>query len=143
MTIKEVRAKLYGYRKAKSKLVKSRNELEEVESLLTSISLDYSNPRVKSSPTPDKLADHMDRLIRLAGRIKQDQEDAVNEMVEVEKLIQLIYIEDFQKVMVLRYIKCMDWEDVAKKMNYSISRVKQMESSGCQIIKQRLYTIIH
>ena len=138
MTIKEVREKLYGYRKAKSKLVKSRNELEEVESLLTSISLDYSNPRVKSSPTPDKLSDHMDRLIRLATKIKQDQEDAVNEMVEVEGLIKLVYIEDFQRVMVLRYINCLYWEDVAREMNYSIPRVKQMESRGCQMIKNRI-----
>ena len=138
MTIKEVRNKLYGYKKAKSKLIKSRRELEEVESLLTSISLDYSNPRVKSSPTPDKLSDHMDKLIRLATKIKQDQEDAVNEMVEVENLIQLVYIEDFQRVMVYRYINCMYWDEVAKEMKYSIPRVKQMESRGCQIIKQRI-----
>ena len=138
MTIKEIRNKLYGYKKAKNKLIRTRRELEEVEALLTSISLDYSNPRVKSSPTPDKLSNHMDKLIQIATRIKQDHEDAINEMVEVEDLIRLVYIEDFQRVLVLRYINCLYWEDVAKEMNYSIPRVKQMESRGCQIIKKRI-----
>ena len=138
MTREDVRERLYGYRRAKRKLTRTLRELEELETLMTSASLDYSTIKVKSSPEPDKIANRIDKLSNLISKVSREREDAINEMVIVENLISHVKDEDVKNVLVHRYIKCMQWIDVAKGVNFSIPRAKQLEAKGISLIRSNI-----
>ena len=138
MTREDVRNILYGYRRAKRKLTRTMRELEELETLMTSATMDYSSIKVKSSPEPDKIANKIDRLSYLVSKAESEKNDAINEMVAVESLISQVKDEDVKGVLVLRYVKCMYWDEVARAANFSTARVKQLEAKGISLIKSNI-----
>lgn len=56
-------------------------------------------------------------------KLKAEQADRIKQCQDIEKQIRKINDEKEQRVLELRYIKGMKWEDVAAIMNYSVKRI--------------------
>lgn len=138
MTRQEVRDELKKYKSAKTRYMRTKRELEELETLIESVSVDYSKPRVKSTPKNDNLANSVDRLYRLHRQITQDGNDAIDAMFYVRDLISKAGDEQQKEILYRRYVDLDFWEFIARDTNYSIARVHQIETKGLDAIKRIL-----
>lgn len=138
MTRQEVRDELKKYKSAKTRYMRTKRELEELETLIESVSVDYSKPRVKSTPKNDNLANSVDRLYRLHRQIVDDGNDAIDAIFYVTGLIDKVIDEKQKDILHRRYVDLDYWEGIARDTNYSIARVHQIETKGLDAIKRIL-----
>ena len=143
MTRAELREELKKYKSASQRYYRSKRELEELETWLESVSIDYTKAKVKSSPEPDNLAESIDKLNRLHKQVLEEGNDAIEQMFYVMDLID--HAEDGcqRDVLFMRYIELKYWEVIAWENHYSLARVHQIERKGLDAIIQRLHTITH
>ena len=120
MTTKEVKKKLWGYQKAKEEHKRLQRKIEEIETQIMSLSIDYSKDKVQATTdAQDKLANVMDRLSKL-------REDAINKaaeegekMLEVYNLIDSVSDPLQKNILQRKYIEGLTWEEVCYKIGYS------------------------
>ena len=149
MTRQELRDELKKYKEASKRYYRSKRELEELETLLESVSVDYTKAKVKSSPEPDTLANSIDKLARLHKQVLQEGNDAIEEMFNVRGLIDKSGNEIQRDILIRRYIdldrgiKLKGWEIIASETHFSIGRLHQIERKALDSIIKRLHTITH
>lgn len=143
MTREELRNELKKYKEASKKYNRSKRELEELETLLESVSVDYTKTKVKSSPEPDTLGNSIDKLSRLHHQIIEDGNDAIEQMFYVRSLIDKCEEGQQKEILFSRYLECKYWEVIAWENHYSLARVHQLERQGLDQIIKRLHTITH
>lgn len=126
MGTREVKKKLLGYQMAKEEYQRLVMKIEEIETHLTSLSIDYSKEKVLSSTDAQaKLAKAIDELIKLKEDALAKAAEESRKMVEVYAMIESIddtdsdFAEDQRKILHLRYIQGHEWEDVCKMVNLS------------------------
>lgn len=133
-----MRKELKKYKEAKSRYVRTRRELEELEAFLESVSVDYTKAKVKSSPEPDTLGNSIDRLNKLHKQIINDGNEAIDQMFYVRGLIDKVDNGTQKEILFMRYIEFKYWEVIAWENHYSIARVHQLERQGIDSIIKRL-----
>lgn len=143
MTRIECRSDLKRFEKAKARYLRTKRELEELENLLTSVTMDYTKAKVKSTPDNDKMAESVDKLNALHKRIIEQGNEAIEEMWRVKDMIDLVKNDGIHDILSRRYIQLQHWSDIAAETHYSISRLHQIDCKGIDMIIKRLYTIIH
>lgn len=138
MTRAELRDELKKYKEANKRYCRSKRELEELEALLESVSVDYSKTKVKSSPEADTLANSIDRLHRLHKQVLEDGNDAIEQIFYVRDLIDKAGGEIQKNILHERYIELKYWEVIAWENHYSLARVHQIERKGLDSIIKAL-----
>ena len=93
---------------------------EEIEPLRSAI--ESTTPKLSGMPRgsaeSDKLAEYMVRLETLLGKLYDTQVRYENEYYKMKEAIEAL--EPIQRrVMRMRYMQGLKWEDIAKKMHYS------------------------
>ena len=116
MKFEEMRKRLYSFRDARRDFERSKRELEEVETMIQGLSIDYSKPRVTSSQEPDSLAKAIDELIRIRNKCAAQGEEAVNCMKDVVGLIHSVKDVRGKEILSRRYISCQHWNTIAYEM---------------------------
>ena len=143
MTRAELRDELKKYKEANKRYYRSKRELEELETLLESVSVDYTKTKVKSSPEADTLANSIDRLHKLRKQVLDEGNDAIEQIFYVRDLIDKSSDELQKSILHERYIELKYWEVIAWENHYSIARVHQIERKALDSIIKRLHTITH
>lgn len=69
------------------------------------------------------LPEYMTIINEEIEKLKAEQTDRIKQCQDIEKQIRKINDEKEQRVLDLRYLKGMKWEDVAATMNYSVKRI--------------------
>lgn len=118
LTEAQVKEKLNKYRDSRERFNNARRRLEEIESMLTSISIDYSQDRVTSSPkTLDRIGDLIDKLSLLRSECMEEAWEAVRTMDEVTKLIKRVDDARLESILVKRYILCETWDEISSDLD--------------------------
>lgn len=135
MTTKEVKKKLWGYQKAKEEHSRLKRKVEEIETQVMGLSIDYSKDKIQSSTdSQDKLANVIDRLNKLRNEAIEKAEEEGKKMAEVYRLIELVE-EPLQKSILQRkYIEGLTWEEVCYKSGFSWSQIHRFHKAALERI---------
>lgn len=110
-------------------------QIQELEAYATTIkSLDYSADRVQTSASntiEDTVIKLIDTQKMLQKRIDELVEMKVSAAKEINKLEGKYYL-----VMSLRYLECLNWEWVARRMEHSIQHVHRLHGQALNILKE-------
>lgn len=110
-------------------------QIQELEVYATTIkSFDYSADRVQTSASntiEDTVIKLIDMQKMLQKRIDELVEMKVSAAKEINKLEGKYYL-----VMSLRYLECLNWEWVARRMGHSIQHVYRLHGQALNILKE-------
>lgn len=119
MTTNDMKRILTGYRDAKDRFDTIMRNLEEIENLITGISIDYQEERVISSPkTLDRIGDVIDQLSELRKESIKAIEECADRAEEVYRLINQLEDSRLHEVLSRRYIQGQPWEKIAREIGY-------------------------
>ena len=116
MTFEEMRKKLYSFRDARGEFERSKRELEEIETMIQGLSIDYSKPRVSSSTPPDALSKTIDKLIQVRNKCAAQGVEASKRMQEVKEIIESVEDIRVRAILSRRYLSCQHWNTIAYEM---------------------------
>ena len=136
MTWNEVKDKLEEARKSKRKYDTVRRELEEIETMIQSITVDYSKPRVQGSKDTD-VSQMIDKLSLTREKCIAELGVYVTNMTTAKNLIDKVQNDKGREVLSRRYILCQKWEDIAEDMPIDFSYAFDVHNKAIKEIVNR------
>lgn len=119
LTEGQVKERLEAYKDARARFDSARLKLQETEALLTSISIDYTRERVKSSPhTLDKIGELVDELARLRKECLDEAWEAMRTMDEVTAFIKRLNDGQLESILVKKYILGETMQKIADDLGF-------------------------
>lgn len=117
MTTKQYLQQVYW---AKRNIARLEKEIKELEDEIESISAtDYSKDRVDVSEMSNTVEDSVIRLVKCREKLISKQNDYTKIREKIGEEIESLDDELYKEVLSLRYIHCMNWQDILIVMNYS------------------------
>lgn len=135
MTTEETKQFLWGFRDAQRKYRQLLERINELEAVLTSISIDYSAERVQS--TPADMADKIAKLSDLRTEYIEKAEEAVEKMEEICSVIDKVGGVQGE-ILHRRYIEGQRWEEIAVALNYTYRNVTYLHGKALLKVKDIL-----
>lgn len=135
--LKEENEKKKEYLKSYQRAVKrERDILEEIKRLRA----DKMFPSVVNDGMPkgssqSDLSDYIAILDEQIELLKKERLNKVQQYRKIESQIRKMHSEDERKVLRLRYIKGLKWDDVATEMGYGWTQVYRLHSSALKNFK--------
>lgn len=105
---------LKGYYKAVLEWKRQENIYENLKSLVDATGLDYSKPRVQTSPK-DNMASTVARLIAQEEKLNNAKQNAVDTYLEIADTVERLENEEEKRVLINRYLDVLDGEEVRFK----------------------------
>lgn len=117
----ERKAKEYlsKYREAREAYESARVALEEVETQINHITIDYEKTRVKSTTKPDKYGDVIDRLIIMRREFVNAADKHSKAMEEVYRTINNARSAQNRNILTRYYIAGQTFDEIASDLAYS------------------------
>jgi hypothetical protein len=120
---------LKRYRNARYQIQNCETEIEEIETKLMPSAI-----RTDKEPTGGGPGYYGEELLAEAADRKHDlytmREDALRIMVEVSTVISKVHPAELSRLLHMRYIECMRWEEIAVDMNYDIRWVYRLHGQA-------------
>lgn len=136
----EVMRILWSFRDMRERLMMAQRNLEEVESMMTGITIDYSKDRVTSSPvSPDRFGDLIDKLSGLRQAFIEEANQYLDVMKEVRRLIDSVTDARYHELLCRRYLFYERWERIACEMNYDIRHVRRLHKRALEQVAKQVY----
>lgn len=139
MTTEETKQFLWGFRDAQEDYRQLLERIKELESILTSISIDYSAERVQS--TPVDMSDKIAKLSDLKTEYINKAEEAVEKMEEICGVIDRIG-GNCGEVLHRIYIEGERSEKIAVDLNYSYRHISRLHKRGVQLARNILNDVL-
>ena len=130
MTKDEVLKLLKQYLTAKKRYITTSRNLEECETMITRLNIDYSKEKVKSSAQPDRLGDLIDRLIYLKSVFLSTAEESTEKMEATLRFIESIENPQHHELISRHYIHGEAWEEVAEEMGYTYRYILKLHDEA-------------
>lgn len=114
---------------------------EEIEEEIAEVRRIQMQPAIKSSDGmphgTDKrdLSDYAVEIDYLISKLIKARYKRVKTYNEIYRKIENLENEEEKRVLTLRYIKCMEWEEIRKRMNFSLRRIYQIHGNALKNIK--------
>lgn len=110
-------------------------KLLELEDLARKVSPSLKKDMVDSSPNQDKLGETVTRIVELQALI--NREIGILKQKEKEVLLAISKLPSKEKrLMFLRYVYGLSWEEVAVEMGYSWRQIHNIHSNSLKKIKK-------
>lgn len=111
-------------RRAKLRVQRREEEIAELECMITGCTSKADGmPKASGG---DKLSDQVGRLVELKEMLAQEITTFLDEREQAAAVISGIKNENFQDVLVYRYIVGLDWDGIAEKMHYDVRHVYRL-----------------
>ena len=138
MTKREQNEKKKEYLNRYRQAVRKYNSLQEQEKQLRSQmdgpkAIEYSD-MPKAHKQPD-LSDYMVRLERILDRIANEKNEMQKIQLEIEEKIIDVMDGEQSRILYLRYIQFMKWEDICVEMGYSWRQIHNIHSKALNDLK--------
>ena len=135
MTPKEY---LQQYRDAVRRATAAQDHLDELRSMATRITPNYSSEGGGTHQTGDKLGAAVARIMDAESRVSDEIEMLEATEREVIKTINGVHDGTLSKLLYERYINGKTWEQIAVLMNYTYRRVTQLHGKALHAVKDFL-----
>lgn len=139
MTIEETKQFLWGFRDAQRKYRQLLERINELEAILTSISIDYSAERVQS--TPADMADKIAKLSDLRTEYINRADEAADRMKGICGVIDKVG-GSCGEVLHRIYIEGERFEKIAVDLNYSYRHIGRLHKRGVQLARNVLNDVL-
>lgn len=138
MTKREQNEKKKEYLNRYRQAVRKYNSLQEQEKQLRSQmdgpkAIEYTDMPKAHKQTD--LSDYMVRLERILDRIANEKNEMQKIQLEIEEKIIDVMDGEQSRILYLRYIQFMKWEDICVEMGYSWRQVHNIHSKALQDLK--------
>lgn len=138
MTEKEKNEKKKEYLNRYRQAVRKYNSLQEQEKQLRSQmdgpkAIEYSDMPKAHKQTD--LSDYMVRLERILDRIANEKNEMQKIQLEIEEKIIDVMDGEQSRILYLRYIQFMKWEDICVEMGYSWRQIHNIHSKALNDLK--------
>lgn len=121
MTVKEY---LLNIKKLKRAIRLKQEEIEELRTLATSITVKTGEEPVQTSGTSDKVGNIVAKIVDLQRDMEDSMIEYLKQRAECVKLLEQMQEVDEREVLYRRYVQDMKWEEVAQAMGYSNTHVR-------------------
>lgn len=135
MTPKEY---LQQYRDAVRRAAAAQDHLDELRSMATRITPNYSSEGGGTHQTGDKLGAAVARILDAESRVSDELEMLEATEREVVKTINGVQDGTLNTLLYERYINGKTWEQIAVQMNYTYRRVTQLHGKALNAVKDFL-----
>lgn len=135
MTPKEY---LQQYRNAVRRVAAAQDHLEELRSMATRITPNYSAEGGGSHQTSDKLGNAVARILEAESRISDELEILEATEREVVKTINDVQDGTLSTLLYERYINGKTWEQIAVNMHYSYMHICRLHGSALLAVSEIL-----
>lgn len=135
MTPKEY---LQQYRDAVRRAAAAQDHLDELRSMATRITPNYSSEGGGTHQTGDKLGAAVARIMDAESRVSDELEMLEATEREVVKTIDSVENKTLRTLLYERYINDKTWEQIAVLMNYTYRRVTQLHGKALNAVKDFL-----
>lgn len=138
MTEKEKNEKKKEYLNRYKNAVRKYNSLQEQEQQLREEmngpkAIEYTD--MPKAHRQSDLSDYMVRLERILDRIANEKNEMQKIQLEIEEKIIDVMDGEQSRILYLRYIQFMKWEDICVEMGYSWRQVHNIHSKALQDLK--------
>ena len=138
MTKREQNEKKKEYLNRYRQAVHKYNSLQEQEKQLRSQmdgpkAIEYSDMPKAHKQTD--LSDYMVRLERILDRIANEKNEMQKIQLEIEEKIKDVMDGEQSRILYLRYIQFMKWEDICVEMGYSWRQIHNIHSKALNDLK--------
>ena len=127
--------KLYAYLDAKTEYERLERQIEEIETRIQGLGVDYSKVKIKTTPNKDKIADNIDELNKLHKEAELKMQEQVKTMQAVLKAIDSVEDATKRDILQRRYIEGESWESIAVEKNYSWRHIQRLHAEAKELIK--------
>ena len=127
--------KLYAYLDAKTEYERLERQIEEIETRIQGLGVDYSKVKIKTTPNNDKIADNIDELNKLHKEAELKMQEQVKTMQAVLKAIDSVEDATKRDILQRRYIEGESWESIAVEKNYSWRHIQRLHAEAKELIK--------
>lgn len=129
------RKKMYlrGYRKHGNRIKRIEAEIEEIRSMKLYPSV--NNDGMPHGTNQSDLSDYASKLTELEEELYQEGIQQVKEYKDISWRIQQLKDEDERDVLFYRYIKGLEWWEVARAMDYSESWIYELHGNALKNLK--------
>lgn len=114
---------LREYGRAQRKVEEIRKRLADLDELSTCITQTMEGDRVQTSPRPDRIGQVVARKLDLEYELLEAETDAMDTMNRIYAVLNKLEDPDYQQLLRLRYIKCLQWEEIREQMHYEIRNI--------------------
>lgn len=128
---------LRQYRDIKTQIEIEKSKRAIVEDLATLAGVDYTRISVQSAPA-DTVPDIVARLLQMDDRISKKIEELLETLKEIEDRIGRIPSATQRKVLQLRYLACMEWDEIADSINYSRRQTFRIHAAALRSMEKLL-----
>ena len=104
-------------------------QIEKLRDMATNVTSNFDE-RVQSSPSGDRTAKIIEKIVMLQGKIKEDTDRMVDLLGEIKATIDNVSDADEKLLLTLRYVEFMKWEKICDIMNLSERRVMQIHGKA-------------
>lgn len=133
MTAKQYLSQL---RKIESRIEINIEQLERLRSLAEKTTTVFSPCKsYGSNQHPDKIAEIVCKIIELEDLIAIDLGDLLKTKIKIWEAINKVGDANFRMILLLRYVECRNWKDIAEEMFYSERWIYQAHGQALQEIK--------
>ena len=117
------KAFLREYERAEKRVKEIQRRLEDLEDQCTNVTMALDSDRVQTSPQPDKIGRVVAMKVDLTEKLVEAEADALDTMNRIYEVLNQIEDPDYQRLLRLRYIKCLKWEDITDQMHYEVRNI--------------------
>ena len=135
MTINEVDKFLQSYIKSKRRYNSILLDVEEIETQIAGLSIDYTKEKVQSSPG-DRLTNSIDRLNYLHKECTRILEECTNDMEQVFYTINNVKDSELHELLTRRYIAGQVWEQIAVEMAYTNRHIYKLRQRALEEVRK-------
>ncbi len=128
MTNEQYKVKEYlsSLRFAETMIKIKLEKIEELESLATRINLVFENERVQGGKQKNVVEDTAIKVVSLTEQLKNEVDKYKRLQSEITYLIDELDDETQKKIIDLRYIHFMKWDDIAYKLSYDERHIRRV-----------------
>ncbi len=132
MTTKEYLSQYYILDK---RIKDKKDEMEKLKLVVNGVGSFAITEKVQSSGNLHKMSDTIAVIIDLSDEIMKQTTKLLKLKYEIMMCIEKIEKQEYKRLLELRYIKCMKWEEIAVNMGYNYRWILKLHSKALKNLK--------
>lgn len=134
----EAKQFLKQYLVTRARIRNMESTVQELEDLLEKITAGTEGERVQTSGPKDKVGDLVARIVDYRNEIMDEWARALDQLAEIEAVIQQVDDSRMQRILHMRYVENMKWEEIAVASGFSYRQVLRIHGEALQAVKKIL-----
>lgn len=126
------------YRNLLAEIDNMEAEVEKLRNEAATIRMRNDDERVQSSLIGDKTGEYATKIADMTIEIMGVRSKAIEKMREISRIISLVENPDYKKLLHMRYVRCLKWEEIAVGINHNYRWTLRLHGKALKKIEEIL-----